>query len=76
MSADVAALFPSINIKQGLDALNRLFMEHTTFPEYLRRFFLDLAHFVLGNDYVECQELEGPIMVLQEWGAVRGKPFQ
>ncbi len=42
-----------------------LLMEHTTFSEYLRRFLLDLVHFILGNNYVKCQEREGPIMALQ-----------
>lgn len=74
-SADVAALYPSIDIEQGLAALDWFIKEHTTFPDYLRRFFLDLARFVLGNNYVECEELEGPTIFQQKIGTAMGTTF-
>ena len=74
-SADVAALYQSIDIEQGLAALDWFIKEHTTFPEHLRKFFLDLARLVLGNNYVECEGLEGPAIFLQKISTAMGTTF-
>jgi hypothetical protein len=74
-SAEVAALYPSIDIEQGLAALDWFIKDHTTFPEHIRNFFLDLARFVLGNNYVECAGLEGPTIFLLKIGTAIGKTF-
>ena len=68
-------MYQSIDIEQGLAALDWFIKEHTTFPEHLRKFFLDLALFVLGNNYVECEGLEGPTIFLQKISTAMGITF-
>jgi hypothetical protein len=50
---DVAALSQLIDIEQELAALDWFIKEHTTFPEDLRRFFLDLAKLVAFKLFLE-----------------------
>jgi hypothetical protein len=54
-SADVAALYPSINIDDGMIALQWFMATHTSIPQNLQQKYLELARFVLENNYVECK---------------------
>ncbi len=58
-SADVMALYPSIRLEQGMIALQWFMDRHTDFNPTLKNFPLEMAHFVLTNNYVECKELNG-----------------
>jgi len=41
-SADIAALYPSINIEDGLEAMRWFMKEHTNIPDNLQKLYLDL----------------------------------
>ena len=72
-SADVAALYPSINIDDGMKALQWFMAQHTNIPQDLQRKYLRLARFVLENNYVECQGMDGAF--LQKIGTAMGTSF-
>jgi hypothetical protein len=73
-AADVNALYPSIQLERGMTAL-RWFMErHTSFNQTLKDLCLRLAHFVLTNNYVECEEL-GDATYRQIIGTAMGTSF-
>jgi hypothetical protein len=73
-AADVNALYPSIQLERGMTAL-RWFMEHhTNFNQTLKDLCLRLAHFVLTNNYVECEEL-GDAFYRQIIGTAMGTSF-
>ena len=72
-SADVAALYPSINIEDGMKALQWFMAEHTSIPQNLQPKYLKLARFVLENNYVECKGIEGSF--LQKIGTAMGTSF-
>ena len=42
-SADIAALYPSINIEDGLEAMRWFMKEHTNIPDNLQKLYLLLA---------------------------------
>jgi hypothetical protein len=58
-SADVAALYLSINIEDGMKALQWFMAEHSvshsSIPQNLQPKYLKLARFVQANIYVECK---------------------
>jgi len=72
-SADVAALYPSINIEDGMKALQWFMAEHSSIPQNLQPKYLRLARFVLENNYVECKGIEGSF--LQRIGTAMGTSF-
>jgi hypothetical protein len=72
-SADVAALYPSINIEDGMKALQWFMAEYTSIPQDLQPKYLKLARFVLENNYVECKGIEGSF--LQKIGTAMGTSF-
>ena len=72
-SADVAALYPSINIEDGMTALQWFMAKHTSIPLNLQPKYLKLARFVLDNNYVECKNIEGSF--LQRIGTAMGTSF-
>jgi hypothetical protein len=72
-SADVAALYPSINIEDGMKALQWFMAQHSSIPEHLQPKYLKLARFVLENNYVECKDIEGAF--LQKIGTAMGTSF-
>ena len=72
-SADVAALYPSINIDDGMKALQWFMATHTNIPQNLQPKYLELARFVLENNYVECKGIEGAF--LQKIGTAMGTSF-
>lgn len=72
-SADVTALYPSINIEDGMKALQWFMAEHTSISPVLQPKYLRLARFVLENNYVECQGIEGAF--LQKIGTAMGTSF-
>jgi hypothetical protein len=72
-SADVAALYPSINIEDGMQALQWFMAEHSSIPQDLQPKYLKLARFVLENNYVECKGIEGSF--LQRIGTAMGTSF-
>lgn len=72
-SADVAALYPSINIDDGMTALQWFMAEHTSIPRNLQPKYLKLARFVLENNYVECKGIDGTF--LQKVGTAMGTSF-
>ncbi len=72
-SADVAALYPSINMEDGMTALQWFMAEHTSIPQTLQQKYLKLARFVLANNYVECKGIEGSF--LQRIGTAMGTSF-
>ena len=50
--------------------------EHTKIPQKLQPFYLDLARFILENNYVECQDLkEDSNIFLQKIGTAMGTIF-
>ena len=73
-SADVNALYPSINLERGMTALSWFMDHHTSFSQTLKDLCLKLAHFVLTNNYVECKELSGA-MYQQVVGTAMGTSF-
>jgi hypothetical protein len=60
-SADVNALYPSIKLNSGMTALRWFMDTHTSLDQTLKDMCLKLAHFVLTNNYVECEDLDGAI---------------
>ena len=72
-SADVAALYPSINIEDGMKALQWFMTEHSSILQNLQPKYLKLARFVLKNNYVECKGIEGSF--LQRIGTAMGTSF-
>ena len=72
-SADVAALYPSINIEDGMKALQWFMTKHSNIPQNLQPKYLKLARFVLENNYVECKDIEGSF--LQKIGTAMGTSF-
>ena len=56
-SADVAALYPSINLKDGLTAMQWFMTQVTSIRLGLQRLYIRLAQIVLENNYVECDGL-------------------
>ena len=72
-SADVVALYPSINIEDGMTALEWFMAEHTSLPKKMQSKYLRLARFVLENNYVECEGLDG--VFLQKVGTAMGTSF-
>lgn len=72
-SADVAALYPSINIEDGIQALQWFMAYHTSIPQNLQQKYLRLARFVLENNYVECVGIPGAF--LQKIGTAMGTSF-
>ena len=72
-SADDAALYPSINIEDGIQALQWFMANHTRIPQDLQLTYLRLARFVLENNYVECEGIPGAF--LQKIGTAMGTSF-
>lgn len=68
---DVTALYPSIDIGRGLDALRR-FLPLTAIDPQLHNCILDIASWVLRNNYVS--DPEGRFF-LQRRGTAMGTPF-
>ncbi len=56
-AADVNALYPSIQLERGMAALQWFIEQHTSVNLTLKDLCLKLAHFVLTNNYVQCEEL-------------------
>ena len=74
-SADITALYPSINIEDGLEAMRWFMKEHTIIPENLQKLYLRLARFILENNYVECRGLAEGRFFLQKIGTAMGTSF-
>ena len=72
-SADVVALYPSINIEDGMTALQWFMAKHTSIPKRPQPKYLRLARFVLENNYVECEGVDGAF--LQKVGTAMGTSF-
>lgn len=53
-TADVVALYPSIDIKDGLIALRWFLDDSTNFSIDFKLFIMEMAKFVLENNYVEA----------------------
>jgi len=75
LSADVAALYPSIDLERGIEALRWFIRTHTKFPADLQDHYLRFARFVLENNFVQCDELEGNQIFLQKVGTAMGTAF-
>ena len=73
-AADVNALYPSIQLERGMTALQWFMEQHTSFNQTLKDLCLKLAHFVLTNNYVECEEL-GDASYRQIIGTAMGTSF-
>ena len=73
-AADVNALYPSIQLERGMAALRWFIEQHTSFNQTLKDLCLKLAHFVLTNNYVECEEL-GDASYRQIIGTAMGTSF-
>ena len=71
-AADIAALYPSINIEDGLEAMRWFMKEHTNIPDNLQKLYLRLARFVLENNYVECRGLFEGCFFRQKIGTAMG----
>jgi hypothetical protein len=72
-SADVAALYPSIKIEDGMKALQWFMAQHSSIPVHMQPKCLKLARFVLDNNYVDCKGIEGAF--LQKIGTANGHIF-
>ena len=72
-SADVAALYPSINLKDGLTAMQWFMTQVTSIRLGLQRLYIRLAQIVLENNYVECDGL--PDAYPQKIGNALGRYF-
>ena len=57
ISADVTALYPSINFEDELTAMQWFMTRYTSISFGLQRLYIRLAQFVLENNYVECESL-------------------
>jgi hypothetical protein len=73
-AAYVDALYPSIQLERGTTALRWFTEQHTRFNPTLKDWCLKLAHFVLTNNYVECEEL-GDASYRQIIGTAIGTSF-
>lgn len=73
-AADVNALYPSIQLERGMAALRWFMDTHTSFNQTLKDLCLRLAHFVLTNNYVVCEEL-GSAIYRQHIGTAMGTSF-
>ena len=73
-AADVNALYPSIHLARGMTALKWFMDHHTNFNEQLKDICLKLAHFVLTNNFVTCEEL-GSAIYHQIIGTAMGTSF-
>ena len=73
-TADVVALYPSIRLERGMAAMQWFMDKHTSFNQTLKDLCLRLAHFVLTNNYVECEEL-GCGIYRQHIGTAMGTSF-
>jgi len=73
-AADVNALYPSIQLERGMAALRWFMDQYTDFNQTLRELCLRLAHFVLTNNYVVCEEL-GETIYRQIVGTAMGTSF-
>ncbi len=56
-AADFNALYPSIQLEHGMTVLLWFMVQLTSFNQTLKDLCLKLAHFVLTNHYIECEEL-------------------
>lgn len=74
VTADVIALYPSINIRDGLSALRWYLEEYTNFSRDFRFFLLFLAEFVLDNNFVEADGI-GSGIFQQVIGVPMGTSF-
>jgi hypothetical protein len=73
-AADINALYPSIQLDRGMAALRWFIEQHTSINQTLKDLCLKLAHFVLTNNYVECEEL-GDASYRQIIGTAMGTSF-
>jgi len=73
-AADVNSLYPSIRLERGLAALRWFMDTHTSFNQTLKDLCLRLAHLVLTNNYVVCEEL-GSAIYRQRIGTAMGTSF-
>ena len=73
-SADIAALYPSINLEHRLTAMQWFMTRYASIPLGLQRLYIRLAQFVLEINYVECDGL--PDAFLQKIGTAWVHPFQ
>ena len=73
ISADVAALYPLINLEDGLLAKQWFMTRYTSIPLGLQRLYIWLAQFVLENNYDKCDSL--PDAYLQKIGTAMGTSF-
>lgn len=73
ISADVAALYPSIHLEDGTKALQWFMQTHTSITAELQQLYLQLARFVLTNTFVQCKGL--PDIYRQRIGTAMGTPF-
>ena len=53
-SADVAVLYPLINLEDGLTAMQWFMTQYTSIPLDLQMLYILLVQFVLENKYAEC----------------------
>jgi hypothetical protein len=74
-TADVTALYPSIDIERGLIALLWFLNTHTKHTQLVKTFIMDLARFILENNYVECKLSNIPHIFLQLIGTAMGTNF-
>ena len=73
-TADVIALYPSIRLEQGMKALKWFLNHHTNFNQTLKDLCINLAFFVLSNNFVTCEEV-GDAIYRQMIGTAMGTSF-
>jgi hypothetical protein len=73
-TADVVALYPSIDIPSGMKALQWFLEVHSNFSAELQQFILKLAEFVLDYNYVETDGI-GSGIFKQVVGVAMGTSF-
>ena len=74
-TADVVALYPSIRLDKGLEALAWFLVEFSDVPRSLHNFIIDLAKLVLEKNYVTCEYLDETKIFLQKIGTAMGTSF-
>jgi hypothetical protein len=74
VTADVVALYPSIRLEDGLEALNWFMDHHTTLEIGLKSLILEMARFVLTHNYIEMEGI-GTGIFLQVIGTAMGTSF-
>lgn len=74
VTADVVALYPSIDIQDGLIALRWFLDDSTKFSPVLKLFIMELAKFVLENNFVEAKDI-GSGIFQQVIGVPMGTSF-